>query len=431
MSPAAPDLVGMVQRAQIWARAHHRVVDVSFAAVALLSALADVIGVDEVEGVRQLDPAGTVLLVVASSALVFRRRFSLSVLALVVAVSSIFYLRDYGTFGSAIGLAAVYSVAAHSTNRRVAWQAIIAASVLLFVVASFSVLDEPGGYNVADATNMLMYLTAVATAGAVVRNRQRLFTDIERRVERAEEDQRAAAERAVQRERIRIAREMHDVVAHGMSVITVQAAAAEAVVHTDADGAAEALRQIRSTGRESLDELRRMLSVLRGDDTDLSEFEPQPRLRDLSKLVTHCIDAGIPTDYTAAGLEREVSPGIGLAAYRIVQEALTNVMKHAGENARATVDLQYTERSLKIEVTDTGRGAVSSLTTTGGGNGLVGMRERVEAYNGVLSTGPVVGGGYRVSATLPIDDASNRPAVVAELEPTDAGREDGVVRMRS
>jgi signal transduction histidine kinase len=421
MPSTAPDLIGLVERLQLWSREHQQIVDVLIACVAVVISIADVVGVDHLNGSRQLDGVGLAVVLIGGVALIWRRRASVVVLAVVFAALTVFYVRNYGSFMSIVGLTAVYSVAVHAPNRRLAWAAIPVACVGLLAVASFSVLDEPSGYNYANLANTTTFLIAVAVGGVVVRNRQRLFVDTQRRAEHAEQDRLAEAERAVQRERIRIAREMHDVVAHGMSVITVQAAAAESVVYTDAHAAAEALRHIRLTGRESLDELRRMLSVLRGDDDDLSEFEPQPRLRDLSKLVSHCVEAGIPTEFVITGPERELSPGIGLAAYRIVQEALTNVIKHAGQSAEAKVDLTYASSALKIEVTDTGRGAVSSLNTTGGGNGLVGMRERVEAYQGVLNAGPVAGGGYRVSATLPIDEASDRPAVVAEPTRTEVG----------
>lgn len=412
--PTTSGLIGLVERLQVWARERHQVVDVIFAAVAVAVSIGDVAGVDHLDGSRQLDGVGLALIVAGGIPLIWRRRASLAVFAVVIAVMAVFYARDYGSFMSVIGLTAVYSVAAHAPNRRVAWIALAVGCVGLLTVASFGVLDERDGFNYANLANTTLFLVAAAVGGVLIRNRERLFADTERRAEQAERDRVAEAERAVQRERTRIAREMHDVVAHGMSVITVQAAAAESVVYTDAQAAAEALRQIRLTGRESLDELRRMLSVLRGDDNDLSEFEPQPRLSDLSKLVKNCVEAGIPTGFAIDGPERELPPGVGLAAYRIVQEALTNVLKHAGESAEAKVDLTYTGRALKIEVTDTGRGAVSSLTTTGGGNGLVGMRERAEAYQGVLKTGPVAGGGYRVTATLPIDEATHRPGGVAE-----------------
>ena len=401
MPLAAPDLLGLVERLQAWARNHHQIVDLLFACVATALAIADVAGLEPSNGNRELDGIGVAIIVVGGAALIWRRRASVAVLSVVFAALMVFYVRDYGSFMSIVGLTAIYSVAAHAPDRRLAWTAIVVGSVGLLVVASFTILDDPDGFNYANLANTTLYLIAWAVGGAVVRNRQRLFADTQRRAEHAEQDRIAEAERAVQLERIRIAREMHDVVAHGMSVITVQAAAAESVVYTDAEAAAGALRQIRLTGRESLDELRRMLSVLRGDDNDLSEFEPQPRLRDLSKLVSHCIEAGIPTEFAVTGPARELSPGIGLAAYRIVQEALTNVMKHAGESAEAKVDLTYTGRALKIEVTDTGRGAVSSLTTTGGGNGLVGMRERVRSLGGKLDITGRPGRGTTVHVRIP------------------------------
>ena len=154
-----------------------------------------------------------------------------------------------------------------------------------------------------------------------------------------------------------------------------------------------------------------MLGVLRGDETGTSHYEPQPQLCDLSKLVQHCTETGIKTELTTVGAERDLSPGVGLAVYRIVQEALTNVVKHAGDSAEATVTLHYTEHTLEVSVKDTGRGAVSSLNAAGGGNGLIGMRERVDAYHGTFSAGPRTGGGYQVSARLPTDESKDRPAV--------------------
>jgi signal transduction histidine kinase len=216
---------------------------------------------------------------------------------------------------------------------------------------------------------------------------------------------------------------MHDVVAHGMSVIAVQAAAGREIVHSNPDKAAEVFGRIEAVGRESLTELRRMLGVLRGSGDAEASLAPQPGIADIETAVAHSSTAGVPTELLVDGRRRPLSPGIELAAYRIVQEALTNVRKHAGRAASATVRISYEPRSLTVEVTDDGRGAVSSLSTAGSGHGLIGMRERVEIYGGSLTSGPRPGGGYSVRAVLPVVDAdspSTAASASAPASPTGA-----------
>ena len=213
---------------------------------------------------------------------------------------------------------------------------------------------------------------------------------------------RAEARQAVAEERTRIARELHDVVAHSMSVVVVQASAAQRVMASDPDRAREALASIEVTGRDSLGEMRRILGALRGDDD--APLAPQPGLEQFAQLVRHCEEAGLPVEVELAGSPRELPAGIELATYRIVQEALTNAVKHAGP-AHAVVRLDYGDDRLDIEVTDDGRGAAAD-TITSGGQGLVGMRERVELFGGTFAAGPRTGGGYRVKARLPVETAT-------------------------
>lgn len=284
----------------------------------------------------------------------------------------------------------------------------------IFAAASVSVLDRPDGYDINSAASMSSFILGVSAFGLIIRNRQRIFADSEERAAAAEADRHAGAQRAVSEERSRIAREMHDVVAHGMSVIAVQAAAAQEIVHTDPDKAAEVMGRIENVGRESLNELRRMLGVLRqGDDDTAASLTPQPSLADVGAAVTQSTCAGVDTTLVVIGDARELAPGIGLTAFRIVQEALTNVLKHAGSNASATVTIAYGRSSVTIEIVDDGRGAVSSLSEAGGGNGLIGMRERVDIYGGELSAGPRTGGGYAVRAVLPTDDSERPPSVAS------------------
>jgi signal transduction histidine kinase len=206
----------------------------------------------------------------------------------------------------------------------------------------------------------------------------------------------------VREERSRIARELHDVVAHEMTVMTVQAAAARRVLGKRPTEAAEALVAIESAGHQALTEMRRLLGVLRTADA-AGDLAPQPGIERLGILVEQMRDAGLAVDLTITGLARGVPAGIDVNAFRIVQEALTNTLKHGGPQARATVRLAFGSDQLSIEVEDDGRGAAEALSDTNGtGQGLVGMRERVALLHGELTAGPRAGGGYRVRARLPI-----------------------------
>jgi len=359
-------------------------------------------------GERPADALAYALVVAASISLVWRRRAPVVVLAIVTAALVTFWWLEHGAFLSVLGLPALYAVAAHEENRRRAWWAMVSACVVLMLAAGVSVLDrEDEGFAYFTALSMIAFLGAAVVAGVIIRNRERIFVDTERRAAAAEADRLAEAERAVARERARIAREMHDVVAHGMSVIAVQAAAGREIVHTNPDKAAEVFGRIEAVGRESLMELRRMLGVLRGSADAEAALAPQPGIADIDTAVAHSSTAGIPTELVVEGRRRALAPGIELTAYRIVQEALTNVRKHAGRSATATVRIFYGSSSLTVEIIDDGKGAVSALSTAGGGHGLIGMRERVEIYGGSLTSGPRPGGGYAVRAVLPVVDADS------------------------
>ena len=412
MNSPATSLGSGLEAVVRWCRARPMAVDVILAAIICVLALAEVASASAAAG-SEPDGVAYALTVLGAVALIWRRIAPLTVLVVVSAALVAFWLLDYASFQSVLGLPAVYSAAVHGKNRRRTWLTIVVCTLVMFAVAAVTVLDGPDGFSWTNAVSMAVYLSGAAAVGVVIRNREQIFVDLENRADRAEAERLAAALRAVSRERIRIAREMHDVVAHGMSVITVQAAAAQAIMRTDPDAAEESLVQIEAVGRESLDEMRRMLGVLRSGDEEMSTFEPQPRLGDVRNLVAHCTEAGVPTTLEVAGAERELPAGVGLAAYRIVQEALTNVLKHAGTSARANVRLGYGTHTLEVDVTDDGRGAVTSLSGTGSGHGLIGMLERVEVYGGTFNAQPQSGGGYRVTAVLLIEDSTNRPSVVA------------------
>ncbi len=228
------------------------------------------------------------------------------------------------------------------------------------------------------------------------------LAEAEERAEILEREQEEERARAIADERLHIAQELHDVVAHSMSVIAVQAGVGMHVADTDAAEAKKALENISMTSRSTLAELRRLLGVLR-DDGSGAAYAPAPGLGDLDKLARELSDAGVPVEIEVEGSIKDVPPGVDFTGYRIVQEALTNVLKHAGPST-ARVAVQHRPGALHIEVSDDGRGV--NGRSTGTGHGLLGMRERVAVYGGTLDAGPVAGGGFRVAADLPYADAN-------------------------
>ena len=244
-----------------------------------------------------------------------------------------------------------------------------------------------------------------AALGELVHQRRVRETELESRAQRAESERELLARQAVLDERARIARDMHDIVAHGMSVMVVQAGAAERLLDTQPERARQALVNIQGTGREALTEMRRMLGLLRDRPGD-QRLAPQPTLADIEQLVQQCVDSGVPTELRIDGERSESAATVELTGYRVVQEALTNVIRHAGSDAKAAVRITYGPGQMRIEVTDDGAGATSASLERATGHGLVGMRERVELYHGTLHAGPRPGGGFRVAATIPLDGSA-------------------------
>jgi len=387
-----------------------RLREVFFVAFVAALAVGDVASIDPKVGERSVDLVAYALVVAGSLSLYWSRRAPVAVLGFVAAVLVTFWIRDYGSFVAILGVSPLYAAAAHEPNRQLAWVALAVTTAVMLGAASESILDRPEGFDYLNAAAMLIYMAAAIAAGVAVR----IYMDTQRRADEAEADRAVATARAVASERVRIAREMHDVVAHGMSVIAVQAAAAQAIAHKDPDKTVEVLSNIENAGREALTEMRRMLGVLRGsDDDDGSKLAPQPRLSDVSGAVAQSIEAGLPTHLVIDGQTRDLPPGVELAGFRIVQESLTNVRKHAGGAASATVRLEYDIDTITIDITDDGRGDLSGSASAElvEGNGLIGMRERVEIYGGEFQAGPRRGGGYAVHAVLPVRDA--RPGVTS------------------
>jgi signal transduction histidine kinase len=246
--------------------------------------------------------------------------------------------------------------------------------------------------------------------GDSMRTRRAYFEQLEERASRLEKEREAQSKVAVAAERARIARELHDVVAHNVSVMVVQADGAAYVLDAAPDQAKKALETISSTGRQALAEMRRLLGVLRtGERMEAGEYVPQPDVEQIEDLVEQCRGSGLPVDFKVEGTPRPLPSGVELTAYRIVQEALTNTRKHGGPDAGASVRLVYFDDGLGLLVEDDGKGAPHELYEDGGvdgrGHGLIGMRERVGMVGGTLDAGPRPGGGFRISALLPLKPA--------------------------
>ncbi|HEX8004978.1 MAG TPA: histidine kinase [Trebonia sp.] len=232
--------------------------------------------------------------------------------------------------------------------------------------------------------------------------RRSFYRGLEERAARLERERDAQVQIAAAAERARIARELHDVVAHNVSVMVVQADGAGYALDSSPELARMALEAISSTGRQALAEMRSLLGVLRSAGDDPAELTPQPGVEQLAGLLEQARAAGLPVSFAVEGVPHPLLPGAALTAYRIVQESLTNARKHGGPTVTATVTLRFCEDQLMIKVSDDGRKSAAAALADGRGHGLIGMHERVEAYGGTVSAGPRPGGGWRVTATLPL-----------------------------
>ncbi len=356
--------------------------DVLVAAAFLVVALVvNLSGSESVAANREDDALTVALTVLAVGSLVLRRAWPLATLLLSLGGVLGLVVID-GTVGAAtLGpIVAAYTAAAHGSTRTAHWAvAVVAAALVLTVFLDPVDLSREGA------------VVNAATFGAVLL----LGTGVRDRRERAAVDVRAAATH----ERLRITRELHDVLGHSMSVMVVQAGAAGRLLDTgDLTRARDAVAEIEQTGRRSMAEMRHLLGILRDDEESASPRAPAPTLSDLEALVDRVGEAGLPATLTVTGDRAAVPPGVDLAAYRIVQEALTNCLKHAAAT-HAAVEVTYSDAAVTVEVTDDGRGTAGAETR---GHGLAGMRERVAMYDGDLSVGARAEGGFRVHAVLPL-----------------------------
>lgn len=294
---------------------------------------------------------------------------------------------------------ALYSLGVHASSR--AGIGTIAAVTLAGLGTWAVVAVRVDGSYYGDWIPALVWGVATWTIGRVIRSRNRRTRQLERLTAELEAEREARAREAVTVERARIARELHDVVAHNVSVMGVQAAAARRVLDGDQPDVRRALEAIESTGRETVDEMRRMLGVLRSDGDELG-LAPQPSLRELDALVEQVRSAGLDVHLRVEGTPFPLPAGLDLSAYRILQEGLTNALKHAAP-ARVDVAVRYAERVVEIEISDDGAGA--DRGSVGGGHGLVGMRERVALFGGELRAGRRTEGGWSLRAVLPVGAA--------------------------
>ncbi|WP_209648182.1 sensor histidine kinase [Kibdelosporangium banguiense] len=347
--------------------------------------------------------AGIDVLVIAP--IVLRRRNSLLSCYLVLGAGVLQLVVD-GVLGTndllraadiALGIS-LYTMVVYVGRRQAAVYALWL--VLCTAMWSFWLVRPAGNWGIAGIA-VLGLLAFCWVLGEFVGARRAYQSEVEQRLRLLENERDQQAKIAVAEERARIARELHDVVAHAVSVMVVQADGATFAVHTNPELAERAVKTISSTGREALTELRRLLGVLRADDSE-SERTPQPGTSSLNDLADRVRLVGLPVRLKLKGELDGLPAGIGLGIYRIVQEALTNTLKHAGAGASAIVRVSRIGDNIELDITDDGFGTPHELVSISGGNGLIGMRERANVFGGTLEAGPRPGGGWHVRAVLPI-----------------------------
>ncbi len=334
--------------------------------------------------------------------LVFRRKSPLWSAYVVLVISIVHATLQLGV-ASVAGLAmSIYSVVVYAGRR----QGLVFVGAVVVSSAVQLALEETDELFIS-ALFLAFGIALCWTLGEFVGARRAYDVEVEARLHLLETERDQATRIAVAEERGRIARELHDVVAHAVSVMVVQADGASYALESNPDLARRALQTISETGRGALGELRRLLDVLRSDDADGEPRVPQPDAHALAELAERMRTAGVPVELETNELG-DLPAGVSLGIYRIVQESLTNTLKHAGRGATASVRVHRTGDLVEVLVSDDGAGRVRQLAATAasqrlpGGNGLIGMRERAHVYGGTLDVGPAPGGGWQVRAALPV-----------------------------
>lgn len=400
-----------------WCHDHPRATDMILMLVVLGLMVASLVSPPDTEpGQREIGGLAWTLAIIGTVPIVARRTHPAPALGIATIATGAYWILDY--VPSAVGatlLILAYSAAAYIRGAELARKVGYLFAGFVAVVTIAGLLYDGDDLSIFEAIASFVFYATAWIIGDNIRTHRVHVEEIQKRAVAAEALLETEAARAIEQERTAIARELHDVVAHGLSVMVVQAAAARRVLQNSAlqDGtssggmsegtskAEEAIAAVEETGRSSLDEMRRLLGVLRPGTDDDASLTPLPGLRDLDQLVDQVESAGLPVALAIEGDARTLPPGIELSAYRIVQESLTNAIKHAGP-AEAKVTLSYDADALAVEVADDGRGNAARPAENGTGQGLLGMRERVESLGGTFQAGPKSGGGYQVKAKLPV-----------------------------
>ncbi len=431
---------GLVQtglaQALVFARSTEPRPVVSRRAISLDAVLAATGTVAALAGTPPARPLGPLLVALTAAPLALRRVFPLTAFwTIISAAVAAYYGNNNATLVTFLAVAfAAYSAVVHSRYRGAALLSMPLVTVLLIALSANMNPPIP-----ARATSLLIFIPIMIVGDAVHRWARRAG-DSGARLRQAQAEHEAATRRALARERARLASELHDVVTHNVSVMVVQAGAARRVLSADPAEAIKALRAVESSGRTAMTELRHLLGLLSPppgtDDAGgpagqpavlvdagsgqggAADLAPQPGLDELREMVGRVVAAGLPVELRIAGTPRDLPAGLGLAVYRVVQEALTNVIKHAGK-PRAEVRLTYEPAALVVEVADDGRPipaagpAPDAGVPRGAGMGLLGLRERVALYGGELAAAPRPGGGWLVQARIPVEPAE----IPAEVTP--------------
>jgi len=368
-------------------------------------AAVQLIGTEHLQaGQRPTTTLTWVLAVLLVGPILTHRRFPLASLAVCLAALLAYAAGRYVAYPGVPVFVLTFGIALHS-RRRVALAALFAsaAAMTLSVGLQSAQVADTGTWIQSELGILVAWL-----AGRNLRQRRARWAELRARAERLEREREEQARRAVTEERLRIARELHDVIAHSMGVIAVQSAVGHHVMDTQPDQARQALAAIEATSRSALTEMRRLLGVLRQEGEPRGSLAPAPGLADLASLVTQVQDAGLRVWIKVEGQRGPVPPGVDLSAYRIIQEALTNVIKHAAASS-ATVTICYRPGSVTVEITDDGPGAPGAGVPpagTGAGHGIIGMRERVAVFGGEFAAGPRPGGGFGVRACFPVAEVT-------------------------
>jgi signal transduction histidine kinase len=351
-------------------------------------------------GNRSFDVLGVGLTLAANLPLAARRRAPVATLAMCCAGVAAYQLAGYWPALNLLGpMLGVYTVATMRPRRTVALGVLMAAPVLLN--GQIRTWDGTGWDSAVQSLLWLLTMCVFGDGARRLGERTERLAELTRQLAQEQEDR---ARRAVTEERLRIARELHDVVAHHMSVISIQAGLAWYVFDSDPSTARQALRATSDTGREALEEMRRLLTVLRLEADGLSASDvggPSPGLAQVGELVERIRASGVSVELVERGERPPLAPGVGLCVYRVIQESLTNVVKHA-RPASAVVEIVYGAGVLRVRVIDDGAGPGPGAPTAGGGHGLIGMRERASLYGGTMTASSRPEGGYEVRLELPL-----------------------------